>query len=326
MASTEEQRLLYLGTRDIQALALTPRVVCDALAEGFANHAAGRFNLPPKQSLVLGPGHFFQSLSVTGNEGGHAATKWVGLSPGNAARGLANVNGLIVLSDVETGVPLAVMDANLLTVARTAGMSALGARYLARADSKSIGFVGCGQQARGNLLALRDVLPGLEHAVTYSASSASAQDLAGCASQLGMSAHATLDSEEVLGCDVIVTSVSGGPALKPFLDASRLRPGAFVAAVDLGRSWRPETLDQFDLKVTDDRSQADDPANRSKLAFKGRFDADLAELVSNSGTGRQDARQKTLLLFPGFALGDLVIASLAYHSARNAGIGTWLPR
>ena len=318
--------LLYLGAQALQALDLTPRAVCDALAEAFARHAASGFTAPPKQTLALGPGHFFQSLSVAAAGQPHAATKWVGIASANAGRGLANVNGLILLSDTDTGEPLAVMDANLLTVMRTAGMSALAARHLARPDSRSIGFIGCGQQARGHLRALRDVLPHLACAVAYSGRLETARAFAADANTLGLAARAVSAPDEVLACDVVVTSVAGGPSLQPFLDARQIRPGGFATAVDLGRSWLPQTLEAFDLKVTDDHAQADDPQNRRKLAYQGRFDADLARLVAAPGSGRTSDAQRILFLFPGFAVADLAIASLAYRTALAAGAGVRLPR
>ena len=83
------------------------------------------------------------------------------MAAANVRRGLPNVKGLVVLSAFETGLPNAILDGNALAVLRTAALSGLAAEHLARKDSATIGFVGCGVQARGHLDALVDVLPDL---------------------------------------------------------------------------------------------------------------------------------------------------------------------
>jgi alanine dehydrogenase len=321
-----DSKLLYLDAQAIRDLNLAPTAVREELEAGFRQHASGTFMAQPKQTLAFGPGHFFQSLAVVSADPPYAANKWVGIASANADRGLPNVNGLIVLSDAVTGLPLAVMDANVLTVTRTAGMSALAASHLARLGSRSLGFIGCGQQAQGHLVALREVLTKLDSVLVHSAHLGAAQAFADRASELGLAARATSCADDVLACDVIVTSVAGGPALVPFLNASKVMPGCFVAAVDLGRSWVPATLDRFDLKVTDDEAQAMDPENRRKLSYQGPFDADLARLVTSPEVRRTNDEQRIIFIFPGFAVADLVLAGLAYRTALASGTGTWLPR
>ena len=280
--------VLYLTGRDIAALGVTPGRLRAALARAFRLHAEGRTHVEPKLTVAIAPGHFFQSLCAASPDLAFAATKWVGVAAENAARGLAGVNGLVILSDFATGVPAAILDGNVLTVVRTAAMSALAAEYLARQDSESIGFVGCGAQAHGHLAALREILPGLRRVVCYSRGSASAEGLREAAGAQASMRRSRASPDEALACDVVVTSVPAGAAPAAFLDAGSLRPGTFVSAVDLGRSWRGETLPAFDIVATDDRVQAKDPSTRARLAFGGPFDCDLASLVSGAGAGRSD--------------------------------------
>ncbi len=315
--------LLYISGAEIAALKVNPGTFRSALARAFRVHAEGRTQVPPKLTVAIGPGHFFQSLCAASPP--FAATKWVGIAADNAARGLANVNGLVVVSDIATGVPLAILDGNNLTVLRTAAMSALAAQHLARGDSESLGLVGCGKQAHGHLAALPEVLPRLREVVCFSRGVASAERAAAAARALGLKARVAHAADEALACDVVVTSVPAGPATVAFLDARALRPGTFVSAVDLGRSWRSDSLDLFDVIATDDQGQAADPPNRGKLAFQGPFSADLASLVSGAA-GRTDPAQRTMFLFPGFALADLAVASEVLAAARATGRGMLLPR
>jgi alanine dehydrogenase len=318
-------KLLYLSSEDIGALNIKPRAAREALAHAFRLHAEGRTHVQPKLTVSIGPGHFFQSLCAAMPDPPFATTKWVGVAADNSERRLPNVNGLIVVSDFTTGVPVAVLDGTSLTVLRTAAMSALAASYLARPDSSTIGFIGCGAQAYGHLANLRDVLPGLRKLVCHSRGRSSAEKLAAHARETGLDAEVADAPDEVLACDVVVSTVPAQPGLEPFLDASLLRPGCFVAAVDLGRPWRGVGLRSLDILATDDHAQAADPSNRAKLRYPGPFDADLASLVVGTSPGRTDEKQRAMFLFPGFALGDLAIAAEVIAEARRAGRGLNLP-
>lgn len=317
--------ILYISSHDVAELAITPRRARDALTKVFRLHAEGRTHVQPKLTIPIGPGHFFQSLCAAMPDPPFAATKWVGVAADNGARGLPNVNGLIVVSDFATGVPVAVLDGTSLTVIRTAAMSALAAQHLARPECASIGFVGCGAQAHGHLASLRDVLPGLRSVVCCSRTRSSADGLAASAREIGLEARVGDEPGEALACDVVVSTVPAQPGLEPFLDASSLKPGSFVSAVDLGRPWLGDTLRAVDLLVTDDHLQASDPANRAKLRHPGPFDADLASLVAGTAAGRTDRTQRTMFLFPGFALADLAIAAAVIDEARRSGRGLQLP-
>ena len=318
-------RLLYLSSADIAALDIKPKAAREALAHAFRLHAEGRTHVQPKLTVPIGPGHFFQSLCAAMPEPPFATTKWVGVAADNSERGLPNVNGLIVVSDFTTGVPVAVLDGTNLTVLRTAAMSALAASHLARPDSATIGFIGCGAQAYGHLASLRDVLPHLRQVVCSSRSRASAEKLAANARESGLDASVADGPEEALACDVVVSTVPAQPGLEPFLDASLLKAGCFVAAVDLGRPWRGEGLRALDILATDDHAQAADPSNRAKLRYPGPFDADLASLVAGTAPGRTDEKQRAMFLFPGFALGDLAVAAEVIAEAGRVGRGFYLP-
>ena len=99
--------VLYLTGRDIAALGVPPGRLRAALARAFRLHAEGRTHVEPKLTVAIAPGHFFQSLCAASPDLSFAATKWVGVAAENAARGLAGVNGLVILSDFATGVPAA---------------------------------------------------------------------------------------------------------------------------------------------------------------------------------------------------------------------------
>lgn len=318
--------ILYLSGADIDAVDLTPSAVRSVIRDAFRAYNLADIRIPPKQTLRVTPDHYFQAMAAVSTQPSFAAVKWVGLNGANSQRGLANVNGLAILSEFETGRPLAVVDGNRLTILRTAGMSALAAEHLACPAASSLGFIGAGAQALGHFAALIDVLPGVTKVVCCSRRAESAEGLARHATAHGLAGRATESLDEVLESDVIVSTVPSTKGMQPFLDARKLRPGALVIAIDMGRSWLPESLTSFDYYATDDRTQADAPENRSKLAYPGPFTADLSELASGSAKERRSPTDRVLFLYPGFALADLAVASELYLRAVQVGVGAKLPR
>jgi ornithine cyclodeaminase/alanine dehydrogenase len=186
-------------------------------------------------------------------------TKWASIVAENSGRGLPNVTSLIILTELATGQPLAILDGNWITAARTAAMTAVAATFLARADSRTIGFIGCGVQARSHLSSLTSALPGLTHARVYGRRRGSSDAFAEEVRQAGLAARVVEDPRAAVeGCEVVVTTVPSQPGLQPFLEPAWVAPGGFVAAVDLGRHWQPARLRQdFDLMITDDHRQSE---------------------------------------------------------------------
>ena len=114
--------------------------------------------------------------------------------------------------------------------------------------------------------------------------------------------------------------------LKPYLDPGWLSPGSFVSAPDLARGWVCTELRRLDLLATDDFMQSAEAIACGHIPWTGRFDCDLAGLVTGKHPGRQRREQKTFFLHPGLGLGDIAIASLILERARAQGVGTLLPR
>jgi ornithine cyclodeaminase/alanine dehydrogenase-like protein (mu-crystallin family) len=299
----------------------------DAVEAMFVAKATGTTFLKPKIQLDIVPGLFFQSLVGAAKEPPIAVTKWIGVASDNAKRDLPVINSLIVLNDLETGRPVAILDGNWITAARTAAMTAVAAKYMARADSEVMSFIGCGVQAHSHLAALARVLPRLRRVIAFSRSQASAEGLVKAATTLGLAAEIATDVRAAVeAADVLVTGVSPS-SNTPFIDPSWTKPGVFVGAVDLGRPLHRADLRQvFATIATDDHKQSAEIGATGKLAFAGPFDADLGELASGQRPGRQADADKVMFLFPGLGLGDLAVAIAVYQSAERQGLGLRIPR
>jgi ornithine cyclodeaminase/alanine dehydrogenase-like protein (mu-crystallin family) len=314
------QDILYLANADVEACGLGVAEVEQAVEAMFAAKAEGRAVMKPKLALHAPEQALFLASPGVMDAPPFAGVKWVGVAD-NAARGLPHIAGLILLSDAGTGMPVAVMDARWITGVRTAAITAVAARRLARSDSASIGFIACGLQARTHLAALRPLFP-ITQIRAYSRRRTTAEAFAEEARAQGLDAR-PVDSPRaaLLGMDIVVTTTPVVPRPEPFLDAAWLSEGSFAAMVDLGLSWISESLGRLDRVVTDDQAQA----GSEGLAYKKPYDGEVAELVVGRIAGRQTREERTALIFAGVGLADVAVAAAVYRRAVEGGIGRRLP-
>ncbi|MFO1294119.1 MAG: ornithine cyclodeaminase family protein [Rubrivivax sp.] len=313
--------MMHLCEPEIEALALTPRAWREAIASVFRRSARGAVQVGPKSHLRPSPQELLLALTAVDLERGYSACKWVNVVPAARAAGGPTVNATLLLNDWHSGRPLAAIAADGLTAARTAAMSAVAAAHYARAQSASIGFVGCGVQARSHFLALRDLFPGLRRAVVVGRRIEAARAFAGELRAAGLDARAADEPRAaVAGHDLVVTTVPNGCEV-PFLDAAWLAEGAFVAAVDLGRSWQRAGLAHFERIVTDERAQSAELGRAGQLVSAGPFAADLADVAGGRVPHAAGSPGRTLFAFSGHAAADLAGAILVYEEALRARRG-----
>jgi alanine dehydrogenase len=316
--------LLYVSDRDLARLGIGPEEARAAI-EAALGFAPGDVFTVPKLNLPIRPGDFFQAMPAAARQLGLALVKWTGVVARRGGSDLPNVNGLIALSDMATGQPVAVLAGNRITALRTAAMTAIAALRLARPDSGIIAFVGTGLQAQSHLAALMPLFSGLKKALLFGRTPTSIAAFADAARAVGLQAEVCASARDAVeAADMVVTTVPAAEGLTPFLDGNWLKPGAFAAMVDLGRSWRRETIRDLDVMATDDRTQSAVIAADGKLAHAGPWPADLADLVARRHPGRTAASQRTGFIFAGMALADLAVAALAYRRALAANAGTRL--
>ena len=310
----------YLSRRAVERLAVSASEIADRLETLLVAERAGDAWEAPKAIVAPGGGRLSLALLSAARAPSFAVLKTVGVSPANAARGLPHIGGVIVVHDGETGMPVAILDAEHITAVRTAAISLVAARRLARAESSSVGFVGCGVQAASHLDALASEFP-VERIVAFSRRRESAQAICARAEAAGIAGAVADDAGDALaGVDIVVSSVPDRPGFHPFLDAGRLRPGALAIGVDLGRSWIPGTFTAFDRVAVDDlRRHAARP-----MVTAVAVDADLHSLIAEPR--RIDRAARTAFMFGGVGLGDLAAASICLDRARERGVGVMLER
>jgi len=309
------EQIPYLSPRRLEALALPSLVVVDSIEKLIRGQAAGTVWAASKSTLTPPDGRYIMSTLAAADDPQIVSAKLLVLNLRNAARGLADLNSLVTLLDSETGLPLAVVDGNWVTAVRTAGLSGVAARRMARPESASLAFVGCGVQARSHLQLMADLFP-IREIHAYGRGAANREALCRLAEQRGLRAMAHDDARAaVAAADIVVSSVSVPPQAPPpaFMDARWLKPGAFVAFVDLAGIWVPEGMPALDRIVIDDLVQ--EATQARKLVDPALVAGDLAGLVMGTVPGRASAEERSGFAFRGMAIGDLAIAALAYKQA-----------
>jgi len=326
--STEsrEGQFLYLSRADVEAAGLDVAAMIGLLETAFREKGNGRVEMPPKPGVHTQPDAFLHAMPAYIPAMKAAGIKWVGGYPLNQARGLPYITGLLVLNDVETGVPYAVMDCTWVTAYRTAAASALSARYLARPASSAIGILACGVQGRSHLEAFAAVFPVTRVQAYDTRRDVQDRFVADMRARFGFDVvGAASPQAAVVESDIVITS---GPILKqpaPTIQAGWLRPGGFASAVDFDSYWTGAALAEFDKVTTDDLAQFQ--YYKAIGYFQQTPDpcADLGEIVARLKPGRERADERTLAVNLGLALDDMAVAPEVYRLARQKQLGTWLP-
>lgn len=321
-----ENQVLYLSRADVEAVDLPMKTIIDLLEKAFVDKGRGSVEMPPKPGIHTMPDAFIHAMPAYIPAMRSAGIKWVGGYPENHKRGLPYITGLLILNDVETGIPYAVMDCTWITAKRTGAASALSAKYLARPQSEVVGILACGVQGRTNLEALACLFP-IKRVYAYDIlPEAQEKYIAEMQAKFDFEIIGVKEPRQaVVESDLVVTS---GPILKhptPTIEKDWLRPGAFGSAVDFDSYWTGAALSQMDRIATDDHAQFQ--YYKSVGYFQQTPDpyADLGELAAGLKPGRQSDDERTLAMNLGLAMDDMAVAPEIYRQAKAKGLGTWLP-
>jgi ornithine cyclodeaminase/alanine dehydrogenase-like protein (mu-crystallin family) len=307
----------YLSRPLLDRLAITTHEAIDSIEQLILGQRRGQVWCAPKVVVLPGDDRYIMATLAVADEPRVVATKSLVLNPRNRDRGISVINSLVTLLDSETGLPLAVVEGNWVTARRTAGLSAIAAKRLARSDSASIAFIGCGVEARSHLDAFCDLFP-VREIRAFGRGTENRDALCRIAEARGLTAIASKTAQEAVeGADLIVTSVTLVPNLAPFLDARWLKPGAFLTSTDLALPWVAEGMEAFQRIVIDDLEQE---AKMGKpMIPPALVVGDLSGLVGGEIAGRAGAEERTAFVFRGLAIGDLALAALAYRRAKMSG-------
>jgi alanine dehydrogenase len=309
---------------------LPMRDLISSMESAVARFSSGEVQQPVRTVLTVGAQRAWWGLMPAYvNDPPTMGAKLVTVFNSNAARGLPTHLAMIVLFDPDTGALQALMDGRFITEARTAAVSAVSARYLARPEACTLAIIGTGVQARSHLEAYAEVRQ-LRDVRVWSPNAASRErfvDEMQPHARVPLRATPTAD-DAVRGADLVVLATSS-PA--PVVHVSWIAPGSHIVSVG---ACRPDQREMSPDLVALGRLYVDSRA--AALVESGdivmgiaekRFGPDhiageVGELVLGRAQGRQSDDQITIFKSLGMAVEDVATADLVYRRALEEGVGS----
>jgi alanine dehydrogenase len=326
----QEIRFTYLNGPDIEALAMTDDEILAAVEGGLVAQGSGGAVIEPRIHLTPDPtfnGHFNVLRGYIASLG-YAGVKIVGDFVDNYRQGLPSEMALLNLFDPRTGMPKALLDAAAITDMRTGALTALGAKYLARRDSKVLGHIGARGTAYWNVRMLDHLFDFAEirvHSRRPESRTAFGERLS---RDLGKPVRVTEDWQSCLeGADILVEA-SRLNAPEPHLKTAWVKPGALVMPYGTMSAVELSLTDVMDKVVVDDVGQM----RAGKLgALRAHVDAgkvseetvhgELCEIVVGRKPGRERDDETILFWHRGLSLSDIALGAAMLDKAARLGLG-----
>ena len=326
--------ITWLNGLDIEKLAITDQEILDAVEAGLLAQGRGETVVEPRVHLVPNPafnGHFNVLRGYIAPMG-YAGVKIVGDYVDNYKRGLPSEMALLNLFDPQTGMPRAILDATAITDMRTGALTALGAKHLARKDSRILGHVGARGTAYWNVRLL-DRLFGFDEIRIHSRRPESREAFAARLSEdLGKPVRAVASWKDcVEGADIVVEA-SRLTAPEPLLKTDWIKRSAFVVPYGTMSAVELSLTDIMDKMVVDDWGQCRGggpfgslrPHVETGRLSEATLHAELGEIVAGKKPGRESDAETILFWHRGLSLSDIALGHAMLEKAASRGIGTRL--
>ena len=304
-------KLLVLSEHDVTALLTMPECI-EVMEDALAALARGEVHNPLRQAIRAPGASGLLGLMPAWRSGETPfyALKEVCVFPENPKRGLDTHLGAVILHSGETGEPLAIVNAAAVTAIRTAAVSAVATKLLARADASVLAILGTGVQARSH----REAIP-----------------LVRSIREIRMCGRGGDVQEAVRGADIIVTATS---SREPVLRREWLSPGVHINAVGssiaAARELDGATVAAASLFVDRRESTVNEAGDylfavvEGSIEGPGHIKAELGEILTGQAVGRKSDDEITLFKSLGLAVEDLASAAFLYGKATRLGRGTWV--
>lgn len=370
MTASTKIDFLYLSEPDMIRAGVTDMAACvDTMEEMFALLYRGDFRMAGPNSnshgsILVFPDHspfpdmpkatpdrrFMAMPAYLGGRFRTAGMKWYGSNIENREKGLPRSILTFVLNDADSGAPLAFMSANLLSAYRTGAVPGVGARHLARKDSKVVGILGPGVMARTSLSAFMAVCPHIDTVKVKGRGQGSLFSFLGWLKEtypqitnvkvVESDEAVVRDSDIVTYCTTIAT---GDPSIYPLIKREWIRPGTFLSMPAACNTDAAMELPEI-RKVLDNTGlyecylhELPSPVHRfvptvgvrfMDLVQEGRLDRaqleDLGKIVAGDAPGRRNDAEIIVLSVGGMAVEDVAWGTMVYRNAVKQGIGVKL--
>jgi len=321
-----ENHIIWLNRKEVESL-LDMKGTLKVVEEAFRQHGLKKVQMPPKLYLYFKnhngdlrtmPG-YLEEQDITG-------VKIVNVHPDNPRIGLPTVMALVILNSTETGAPLAIMDGTYLTDMRTGAAGGVAVKYLARKNAKTVGFVGTGNQARSQLMAINEIIDIHEIKATSTSEKQTLAFKDDMESKIDCEITPEKTIRQVCDCDILVTTT---PSRQPIVMNEWISEGTHINAIGADAPGKEE-LDPLILKranvIVDDIEQASHsgevnvPISKGSLSVEDIF-GELGEVITGKKKARMTDSDITVFDSTGLAIQDIATADMVYRKALEANMG-----
>jgi ornithine cyclodeaminase len=318
---------LLLSEHDIAQLLDMPRLI-EVMAIALQILSSGQVDQPVRSVVQVKEQQAFMGLMPAYQFAPPAlGAKLVMVFPHNEQHRLPTHLAIIPLCDPQTGQVLAIMDGRLITEMRTAAVSAVATRAMARSDSRILTIMGAGAQAESHLLALGPLFP-WQQIILWNRSQARAVALLEKMAHLNLPLSIELEAESAVRQADVIATVSA--SAQPILKRDWLKDGVHINAVGSARPTMRE-LDSATIQsahvIVDKREAALQEAGDLLIPLReggiseAAIQGELGQVLAGQVVGRPDSQTITLFKSLGQAIEDVATAHWIYHAAKSKGLG-----
>jgi len=320
--------VLWISAKGIDSLGITMLDIMNAVEDGFATLGRGEGEMPAKIGVHPREDCFIHAMPCyLGGEVDRAGVKCVSGYPPNPAKGHPYITGIMLLSDADTGLPVAVMDAAWVTAYRTGAASGVYARHFGNPETESVAIIGTGVQGRVNLMAMKEVFPKLNKVYCYDIYEASMtkfiEDMQPTLPEAEFVTFTDLQAA-VKDADVLITCTPIVEAPERSIPYASLKPDCLVISVDYDSAIHEDVFE--DANFTCDNynqytwTQEQGTYFQNGYPGPGDINADMGQVCSGAKQGVREGKRGAVLM--GIASHDIMTADLIYKKALEAGVGT----
>lgn len=331
MREEKSFEFIYLTQEEVVASGIGMASLIQVEEEHFSLYEKGKIILPTKVVLDLNERKRGRINALPAYVGGNidvCGIKWVASFPNNPQQhGIPRANAFIILNDSHTGVPLAIMDGTYISAMRTGAVTGVGVKHLARKNSEIIAMIGCGVQARTQLLAIKVVLANITEIRCYDANKKTSEIYAkemGQKTKLNTKAVSSAQ-KAVTGADVIVTVTV---ADEPIVKNKFVKKGSLFVHVGSYQEEEEEVVLNSNKIVVDDWQSVLHRRTPilAKMYGEGKLQssdiyANLGEIINKKKDGRENNEERIFFLPMGMGSEDVIAAYKIYKIAHEKGLG-----
>jgi len=327
-------KILLLTRKDVIAAGGADiRGIIPVIEEVFKIHAKKDYCQPLKPYLRI-PGdkegkRIIAMPAYLGGEFKVWGIKWIASNPTNPfKRNLERASAIIILNDLETGFPVAIMEGAIISATRTAAVAAVAAKYLTRKNPTLIGIIGAGMIARSVIDGLCIVKKEVQQAKVFDLNSSRSKLFCNeLRKKLGIEINVASNAEEAIReADIVVPATT---ATKPYIEGEWIKPGALFINISL-RDPKFSVVQHVNKIVVDDWNQANRENTVLHLMYEqgllkdSDIHAEMGEIILGAKVGRENEDEIIFFNPMGMAIEDIGVASIVYNRSKHMALGSYI--